>query len=49
MSRALAEDAVWIQHQFVISGQGSLWVVATLKKSDAKGVPDVVPFSSRPR
>jgi hypothetical protein len=49
MSRALAEDVVRIRHQFVISGQGSVWVVATLKKTDAKGVPDVVSLSSRPR
>jgi hypothetical protein len=49
MSRALAEDAVRIQQQFVISGQGSVWVVAKLKKRDAKGVPDVVSLSSRPR
>jgi hypothetical protein len=49
MLRALAEDAVRIQRQFVISGQGSVWIVATLKKSDAKGVPGVVSLSSRPR
>jgi hypothetical protein len=39
MPRALAEDAVRIQQQFVISGQGSVWVVSMLKKSDAKAVP----------
>jgi hypothetical protein len=49
LSRAVAEDAVRIRRQFVISGQGAAWVVATLKKGDANSVPDVVSLSSKPR
>jgi hypothetical protein len=49
LSRMIAEDAVRIREQFVISGQGAVRVVAALKKRDANSVPDVVSLSSSPR
>ena len=48
LSRRLDQDAVSIDRQFVVTGQGPAWIVAVLKRRAAKGAPVVVSFAKKP-